>query len=113
MFPSMPVFGALLAFLIMYVGTLVLLVPRRRQFLLPHPVDSVATIASLCSADDLVRDDAFRAVRSHHDLVSRLGAGREDPREESVWFLGLSPGKDDHQLSIRRLKRYTEKGGRT
>ncbi|XP_044721459.1 phosphoribosylaminoimidazole-succinocarboxamide synthase [Hirsutella rhossiliensis] len=112
MFPSMPVFGALLAFLLLYVGNLVLLVPRRRQFLLPHPVSSVATIISLCSADDLVRDAAFRAVCSHRDLVLRLGASRDDPREESVWFLGLSPGRDEHQLSIRRLKRYTEKGRR-
>lgn len=110
MFPSMPVFGGLLAFLFLYVGNLVLLVPRRRQFLLPHPVSSVAAIASLCSAKDLVRDAAFRAVRSRRDLVLRLGAARDDPREESVWFLGLSPGKDEPQLSIRRLKRCTEKG---
>lgn len=109
MFPSMPVLGALLAFLLLYVGNLAMLLPRRRQFLLPHTVNSVAAVASLCSADELVRDAAFRAVRSHRDLVLRLGAGDDDAHEESAWFLGFSSGKDENQLSVRRLKRYMEK----
>ncbi|PNY27198.1 Uncharacterized protein TCAP_02889, partial [Tolypocladium capitatum] len=113
MFPNMPVFGVLLAFLFLYVGCLSLLVPRRRQFLLPHAVTSVAAIISLCSADELVQDAAFRAVRSHRDLEVRLGVGRDDPREESVWFFGLSPGRDEQRLSIRRMKRFTEKGVRS
>ena len=113
MFPSMPVFGVLLAFLLLYVGCLVLLVPRRRQFLLPHAVTSVAAITSLCPADDLIQDAAFRAVRSHRDLEVRLGVGRDDPREESVWFFGLLPGRDEQRLSVRRMKRFTEKGVRS
>ncbi|POR34203.1 Uncharacterized protein TPAR_05610, partial [Tolypocladium paradoxum] len=113
MFPSMPVFGVLLSFLFLYVGCLWLLVPRRRQFLLPHAVTSAAAIISLCSADDLVQDAAFRAVRSHRDLEVRLGVGRDDPREESVWFFGLSPGRDEQRLSVRRMKRFTEKGVRS
>ncbi|PHH86533.1 hypothetical protein CDD83_10102 [Cordyceps sp. RAO-2017] len=113
MFPSMPVFGALLAFLFLYVGNLCLLVPRRRPLMLPHPVGSVAAIVSLCSADDLVQDAAFRAVRSRGDLVARLGSGRGDARGESVWFLGLSSGKDEQRLSVRRMKRFTETGMRS
>ncbi|KAG8420543.1 hypothetical protein J3459_010950 [Metarhizium acridum] len=35
MFPSMPVYGVLVAFLILYVGCASLLVPHRRQFYLP------------------------------------------------------------------------------
>lgn len=113
MFPNMPVFGVLLAFLFLYVGCLAVLVPRRRQFQLPHAVTSAAAIISLCSADDLVQDAAFRAVRSHRDLEVRLGVGRDDPREESVWFFGLLPGRDEQRPSVRRMKRFTEKGVRS
>ncbi|GJN69256.1 hypothetical protein PLICBS_003304 [Purpureocillium lilacinum] len=112
MYPSMPVFGVLLAFLILYVVCLLLLVPRRRQFMLPHSVSSPAGILALCSADELVQDAAFRAVRSHRDLEVRLGVGRDDPREESVWFVGLLPGRDEQGLSVRRLRRFTEKATR-
>ncbi|UNI13833.1 hypothetical protein JDV02_000535 [Purpureocillium takamizusanense] len=112
MYPSMPVLGVLLAFLILYVVCLLLLVPRRRQFMLPHSVSSPAGVLALCSADELVQDAAFRAVRSHRDLEVRLGAGRDDPREESVWFFGLLPGRDEQGLSVRRLRRFTEKGNR-
>ncbi|KAJ6446797.1 Alcohol dehydrogenase superfamily, zinc-type [Purpureocillium lavendulum] len=112
MYPSMPVFGVLLAFLILYVVCILLLVPRRRQFMLPHSVTSPAGILALCSADELVQDAAFRAVRSHRDLEVRLGVGRDDPREESMWFFGLLPGRDEQGLSVRRLRRFTEKGTR-
>lgn len=110
MFPSMPVFGVLLAFLSLYAGCLALLVPHRRHFSLPHPVTSTAEVLSLCSADELVHDAAFRAVRSHRDLVVRLGVGRDDTGEESTWFLGLAPGRDEQGLSVRRLKRFDEEG---
>ncbi|KJZ74805.1 hypothetical protein HIM_05714 [Hirsutella minnesotensis 3608] len=109
MFPSMPVLGALLAFLFLYVGSLSLLLPRRRQFQLPHPVTSVAAIVSLCAADELIQDPAFRAVQSHHDLAARLGAGGDDGANESTWCLGLVSGKDEHQLSVRRLTQFTGK----
>ncbi|PFH57197.1 hypothetical protein XA68_15393 [Ophiocordyceps unilateralis] len=108
MFPSMPVLGVLLALLLLYVGNLCLLVPRRRQFLLPHEVDSVAAIISLCSADDVVADGAFGVASSRSDVVARLGAGK-DAREETVWFLGLSPGKDEQRPSVRRWRRFTER----
>lgn len=112
MFPSMPVFGVLLAFLFCYLGCLTILLPRRGQFMLPHPVACLADIISFCAAEDLTRDSAFRAVRSRDDLEGRLGVGRGsktgDAREESVWFFGIVPGKDEHKLSVRRMKRFTE-----
>ncbi|PON24854.1 hypothetical protein TGAM01_v206362 [Trichoderma gamsii] len=109
MYPSMPVFGVLIAFLFLYVGGLSLMVPHRRQFLLPRPVNSIAGIISLCSAEELTQDAAFRSVRGRKDLASRLGVGRDDAREESTWFFGIVPGKDEHRLSVRRMNNFSEK----
>ncbi|RFU74548.1 phosphoribosylaminoimidazole-succinocarboxamide synthase [Trichoderma arundinaceum] len=109
MYPSMPVFGVLLAFLFLYVGGLSLMVPHRRQFLLPRSVSSIAGIISLCSAEELTQDAAFRSVRGRKDLESRLGVGRDDAADESSWFFGIVPGKDEHRLSIRRMNMFTEK----
>lgn len=113
MYPSMPVFGVLLAFLFLYVGGLSLLMPRRRQFLLPRPVTSLAGIISLCATEELTQDSAFRAVRSRRDLKGRLGVEHGDARDESVWYLGLVPGRDEQRLSVRRLNRFTEKKARS
>ncbi|KAK5991093.1 hypothetical protein PT974_09370 [Cladobotryum mycophilum] len=109
MYPSMPVFGVLLAFLFLYVGGLSLMVPHRRQFLLPRPVTSIGEMISFCSAEELTQDAAFRSVRSREDLEGRLGVGRDDTREESTWFFGIVPGRDEHRLSVRRMKKFTEK----
>ncbi|OAQ98102.1 hypothetical protein LLEC1_00786 [Akanthomyces lecanii] len=108
MYPSMPVFGVLVAFLLLYVGCLSLAVPRRAQFELPRPVTSIAALMSLCSARELTQDSAFRSVRSREDLEGRLGVGR-DAREETVWFYGVVAGRDEHRVSVRRMQRYTEK----
>ncbi|ATY61529.1 hypothetical protein A9K55_008737 [Cordyceps militaris] len=108
MYPSMPVFGVLVAFLLLYVGCLALAVPRRAQFELPRPVTSIAALMSLCSARELTQDSAFRSVRSRQDLEGRLGVGR-DLRGETVWFYGVVPGRDEHRVSVRRMQRYTEK----
>ncbi|KAL6871853.1 hypothetical protein J3F83DRAFT_732856 [Trichoderma novae-zelandiae] len=109
MYPSMPVFGVLLAFLVLYVGGLCLMVPRRRQFLLPRSVTSIAGIISLCSAEELTQDAAFRSVRGRRDLENRLGVGRDDSRDESSWFFGVVPGKDRQLASVRRMNNMTEK----
>ncbi|QUC17989.1 uncharacterized protein UV8b_02230 [Ustilaginoidea virens] len=109
MYPHMPVFGVLLALLVLYVGCLFLLLPRRRQFGLPHAVDNLASLIDFCTAEDLVEDAAFRSVLSRDDLQTRLGVGRGDGREESVWFFGISAGRDEKRLSVRRMDRYTGK----
>lgn len=111
MFTNVPVFGVFVSFLILYAVCLFLVLPGRRQFLLPHDVACLAEMISFASADELTQDAAFRAVRSREDLAMRLGAEkRGDPREETIWHFGCAPGKDEKRLSIRRLKRFTEKG---
>ncbi|KAG9258578.1 uncharacterized protein F5Z01DRAFT_202784 [Emericellopsis atlantica] len=109
MFPSIPVYGVLLSLLFLTLTALTLVIPRRAGFRLPHEVDTLAGIITLCVAKDTVGDEAFRAVRSRADLEGRLGADRKsDPRRESVWTFGH--GVRDDLVSVRRLKRYTEKG---
>jgi hypothetical protein len=109
MFPSIPALGVLLAFLFLYIGAWSLVLPRRAQFRLPHAVTSIAGVIDLCAAEDLNQDPAFQAVRSRQDLEGRLGVDREDPRDESVWYLGVLPGRDEQRLSVRRMSRFTEK----
>ncbi|CEJ86456.1 hypothetical protein VHEMI04110 [[Torrubiella] hemipterigena] len=109
MYASMPVFGVLVALLVLYAGCFFLLIPRRTQFELPRPVTTIAAMMSLCSSRELVRDAAFRAIRSREDLKGRLGVGCSDPRQESVWFYGVVPGRDEHRVSVRRMQKYTEK----
>jgi hypothetical protein len=114
MFPNVPVYGVLLALLFLYVGSIILLIPRRHQFRLPHAVSCLAEVISFCSAEGLTKDAAFRAVRSRDDLKTRLGVGGgADPREESYWYFGILPGKNEKQLSVRRMRRFTEKRRRS
>ncbi|KEY65245.1 hypothetical protein S7711_08782 [Stachybotrys chartarum IBT 7711] len=109
MYPSMPVLGVLLALLVFYVACLALMIPGRSHLRLPHPVNTIAGIIDLCAAEDLTQDAAFRAVRSRQDLEGRLGLGRDDPRDETVWYFGVVPGRDENLLSVRRCKKFTER----
>lgn len=109
MFPNMPVFGVLVAFLCLYVGCLSLLLPRRRQLRLPHPVVSLAELISFCTASETYLDDAFRNVRSRRDLEGRLCLDEDNPLEERRWFFGNAPGREENRWSIRRPGRFTEK----
>lgn len=113
MFPSIPIFGVLLALLFLYLGCLTLLLPHRGSLALPRAVTSLAGIISLCASSDLVQDPAFRAPRSKADLKGRLGVGGSDEfvdsRDESVWFFGPAPGRDEQRVTVRRMNRFTEK----
>lgn len=109
MFPNMPVFGVLLAFLFLYVGCLSLMLPHRQQFRLPHPVTNLAEIISFCTARETYQDEAFRDVKSRGDLEGRLCVDDDSLFEERKWFFGSVPGRDEHRLSIRRPGRLTEK----
>ena len=112
MYPSTPVFGVILAFLLLYVLVLTILIPNRGQFLLPDGVDMtcLADIVSMCSSEELVSDASFRSVRNSDDLRTRLGAHPNAiEREESMWFLGTSAGKEERRVSVRRMRRFTEK----
>ncbi|KAG8671459.1 hypothetical protein FPOAC2_04798 [Fusarium poae] len=109
MFPNMPVFGVLLAFLFLYLGCLTLMLPRRQALHIPHPVNCLAELIALCTAEDTVHDEAFLAVRDNADLKSRLGLDRPNPREQSRWYFGVAAGRDERRLSVRPMQKFTEK----
>ncbi|KAF4978591.1 hypothetical protein FZEAL_5063 [Fusarium zealandicum] len=113
MFPNMPVFGVLLAFLFLYLGSLSLMLPGRQALRIPHPVDCLAELIALCTADETVHDEAFLAVRDTADLKARLGLDRAEDREQSLWFFGVAAGRDERRLSVRPMKRFTEKKTRS
>ncbi|KAF5017989.1 hypothetical protein F66182_10058 [Fusarium sp. NRRL 66182] len=113
MFPNMPVFGVLLAFLFLYLGCLSLMLPGRQALRIPHPVDCLAELIALCTAEETVHDPAFLAVYSVADLKSRLGLDSGEPREQSMWYFGVAAGRDERRLSVRPIKRFTEKSMRT
>ncbi|KAH6894053.1 hypothetical protein B0T10DRAFT_479404 [Thelonectria olida] len=109
MFPNMPVFGVLLALLFLFLGCLTLMLPGRRTLRLPHPANCIAELIALCAADESVRDPIFQGVRSADDLESRLGMDRADSREQTMWYFGVAAGRDERRLSVRPIKRFTEK----
>ncbi|KAF5670618.1 hypothetical protein FHETE_4525 [Fusarium heterosporum] len=106
MFPNMPVFGVLLAFLFLYLGCLTLMLPGRQALRIPHPVNCLAELIALCTSEETVHDSAFLAVRDTADLKSRLGLGRHD---QSMWYFGVAAGRDERRLSVRPIKKFTEK----
>ncbi|CAG7560799.1 unnamed protein product [Fusarium equiseti] len=109
MFPNMPVFGVLLAFLFLYLGCLTLMLPRRQALRIPHPANCLAELIALCTAEDTVHDEAFLAVRDASDLKSRLGLDRPNSREQSRWYFGVAAGRDERRLSVRPMQKFTEK----
>ncbi|KAM0446395.1 hypothetical protein ACHAQK_001317 [Fusarium lateritium] len=109
MFPNMPVFGVLLAFLFLYLGCLTLMLPGRQALRIPHPVDCLAELIALCTSEETVHDAAFLAVRDTADLKSRLGLGRTEARDQSMWYFGVAAGRDERRLSVRPMKKFTEK----
>lgn len=113
MFPNMPVYGVLLAFLFLYLGCLSAMLPGRQALRLPHPINCLAELIALCAADETVHDGSFHAVRDAADLEARLGLDRTDSREQSMWFFGVAAGRDERRLSVRPVKRFTEKESRT
>ena len=110
MYPSTPLFGLIITLLLLCLIALISLIPSRRQFMLPHSLTCLADVISLCSAEDLTTDAAFREVRSRGELKTRLGVHpRATPREESTWLFGGVPGRDERVASVRRARRFTEK----
>ncbi|KAF4345976.1 hypothetical protein FBEOM_119 [Fusarium beomiforme] len=109
MFPNMPVFGVLLAFLFLYLGCLSLMLPGRQALRIPHTVNCLAELIALCTAEETVQDPAFLAIRDVSDLKTRLDLDRTDPREQSMWYFGVAAGRDERRLSVRPMRRFTEK----
>lgn len=107
-FPSMPVYGVVLALLGLYVAALGLMLPNRGRYRLPHAVRCLAEIFSFVANDEIAGSDpAFRFPRDKTDMMGRLGAGRND---ESRWWFGVAAGREE-VMGVRRVRKYTERRG--
>ncbi|OHF03251.1 phosphoribosylaminoimidazole-succinocarboxamide synthase [Colletotrichum orchidophilum] len=116
MFPNVPVFGVILALLVLYLFALVSLLFGRNQYRLPHAVTCPAEIFSFLANEDNATDPAFQAApRSGEKLRVYLGAGgpgssRSAVATQSTWMFGYLRGRDDRRLGVRRQKRFTGEG---
>ncbi|KAI2778082.1 hypothetical protein F4815DRAFT_447666 [Daldinia loculata] len=107
MYPNVPAFAIILALLFLYVGGLICLVPKRRQFCLPHAVTCLAEIISFCCDEQLRTDEAFdlHMVLESHDLAGNLDIGK-DWHRQGRW--AFSAGRnDDERLGVKRYSKYT------
>ncbi|KAK2056013.1 phosphoribosylaminoimidazole-succinocarboxamide synthase [Colletotrichum caudatum] len=112
MFPNVPVFGAILALLVLYLAGLASLLVGRNQYRLPHAVTCPAEVFSFLANEDNALDPAFQAApRSAEKLRVYLGAGpgSRETAAQSTWMFGYWPGRDERRLGIRRQKRSTER----
>ncbi|GKT62644.1 phosphoribosylaminoimidazole-succinocarboxamide synthase [Colletotrichum tofieldiae] len=112
MFPNVPVFGVILALLVLYLFGLASLLFGRNQYRLPHAVTCPAEIFSFLANEDNAQDPAFQAApRSREKLRIYLGAGpgSTTAAAQSTWMFGYWPGRDERRLGVRRQKRFTER----
>ncbi|KAK2006437.1 phosphoribosylaminoimidazole-succinocarboxamide synthase [Colletotrichum eremochloae] len=112
MFPNVPVFGVILALLILYLAGLASLLVGRNQYRLPHAVTCPAEVFSFLANEDNAMDPAFQAApRSAEKLRVYLGVSPRSSTKmtetsaQSTWMFGYWPGRDERRLGVRRQKR--------
>jgi hypothetical protein len=111
-FPQIPLFALTLALLVLYWLALVMLLPRRKQFRLPHKVTCLAEIISFVANDDLMSDEAFQGmIRNKTSLVGKLGVDRTDEVKPRWVFSVGGAGVRDDRLSVRKVRKFTEPRG--
>ncbi|CRK34111.1 hypothetical protein BN1723_014827 [Verticillium longisporum] len=109
--PNRAVFFIVLALLILYWFALMSLVPCRFSHRLPHSVTCLADIVSFLCTEDVREEKGFQfpEAKDRETMLTKLGLGKR--WEESRWYFGNVPGKDE-KLGVRRLKKYTERKAR-
>jgi len=107
MYPNIPIFALIVAFLILYVVGLMSLVPRRNKYRLPHAVTCLAEIVSFCCNEQLRTDEAFDQARSvkRSWFKGALDCGK-DWHRQGRWTFGAGRSGDE-RLGIKRFSRYT------
>ncbi|KAM0283526.1 hypothetical protein ACHAQH_002477 [Verticillium albo-atrum] len=109
--PNRAVFFIILALLILYWFALMSLVPCRFSHRLPHSVTCLADMISFLCTEDVREEKGFQfpEAKDRETMLNKLGLGKR--WEESRWYFGNVPGKDE-RLGVRRLKKYTERKAR-
>ncbi|KAK7972809.1 hypothetical protein PG988_006943 [Apiospora saccharicola] len=101
MYPNMAAYAVVLTLLVLYVLSLISLIPKRAQFGLPHAVTCVAEIISFCANDELLAEDAFQWPHSRKALKGKLDA-YADLLDQSRWSIG-DGRHGEEKFGIRRL----------
>ncbi|KAM0323150.1 hypothetical protein ACHAQA_009000 [Verticillium albo-atrum] len=109
--PNRAVFFILLALLILYWFALMSLVPCRFSHRMPHSATCLSDIISFLCTDDVREEKGFQfpEAKDRQTMLTKLGLGKR--WEESRWYFGNVPGKDE-RLGVRRLKKFTERKAR-
>jgi hypothetical protein len=112
MYPNVPIFGLILALLVLYLAALISLVPHRKQFRLPHAVTCLAEIMSFCCNEQLRTDEAFDQdklgailVLGRKEFKGALDCGK-DWHRQGRWTFGAGKGNEE-RLGIKRYSKYT------
>ncbi|KLJ13850.1 hypothetical protein EMPG_11232 [Blastomyces silverae] len=101
----LPAYYTLMAFVIIYALSFLVLWPRRKRYL-PHAIYSYADIISFLYQSPLLSDKVFRQPRTKADLVTRVIVAPPGEGEKALYAFGLYHGRDGQEhLGIDRLRR--------
>ncbi|KAG5301313.1 DUF3433 superfamily domain-containing protein [Histoplasma ohiense] len=101
----LPAYYTLMAFVIIYAFSFLVLWPRRKRYL-PHAIYSYADIISFLYQSPLLSDRVFRQPRTKADLVTRVVIAPPGEGEKALYAFGLYQGRDGQEhLGIDRLRR--------
>jgi hypothetical protein len=103
MFPNVPAFAIVIALLFLYLSGLMMLIPSRARFRLPHAVTSLAEMISFCYNEELRTDEAFLYPSNKRDLRGKVGA-YDDLEYQSRWYFGTGKNRDE-RLGIKRREK--------
>ena len=101
----MPAYEALVAFLVVYCLSFLVIWPTRKRYL-PHDIRTLGHLISFVYQSPILRDDAFREPRSRIDLVTRLLGTPSGEKSTPRYAFGVYVGRDGKEhLGIDRLQR--------
>ena len=103
-YPSLPVYGVVLALLVLYLAGLVAALPYRHGFRMPHGVGCLAEVMGFVVNEELLAERCFKGVRSKGELEGKMGLGRGD--DGGRWVFGEG---QDGVLGVRRVARFTRR----
>ncbi|KAK2749377.1 hypothetical protein FQN57_006309 [Myotisia sp. PD_48] len=104
----MPAFYTLLAFVIVYALSFLIIWPRRKRYL-PHSIYTYADTISFLYQSPLLFDKVFREPRSKVDLITRAIVAPPGQHEKAMYSFGMYYGQDGKEhLGIDRLRRMDD-----
>ena len=102
---SMPGYGALVVFIVIYVLSLLLIFPRKKRYL-PHDISTLGELVSFFYQSPLLAEAAFKDPKNKVDLVTKLMGTPVDEKMSPRYAFGIYLGQDGKEhLGIDRWER--------